>query len=105
MPHDLPEPDNDLNEKLDQSVQRAMADEKAWVYAFGERWGPESRADKYFGFIPGNGIHDVHMNQGNVGSFVQDDGVRQALHARAGQSAGMDHRFLDASMRLDHEIA
>jgi uncharacterized protein YukJ len=70
LPISLPGPDNDLNEKLDQIVQRAMADEEALVYAFGERWGPESnKADKYFG------IHDIHMNQGNVGSFVQDDGV------------------------------
>ena len=78
LPHDLPGPDNDLNEKLDQIVQRAMADEEALVYAFGERWGPESnKADKYFGFLPGNGIHDIHMNQGNVGSFIEDDGVWQ----------------------------
>ena len=78
LPHDLPGPDNDLNEKLDQIVQRAMADEEALVYAFGERWGPEpNKADRYFGFIPGNGIHDVHMNQGNVGRFVADDGVWQ----------------------------
>lgn len=78
LPHDLPGPDNDLNEKFDQIVQRAMADEEALVYAFGERWGPESnKADKYFGFLPGNGIHDIHMNQGNVGSFIKDDGVWQ----------------------------
>ena len=78
LPVDLPGPDNDLNEKLDQIVQRAMADEEALVYSFGERWGPEShKADKYFGFVPGNGIHDIHMNQGNVGSFVNDDGVWQ----------------------------
>jgi len=77
LPHELPGPDNDLNEKLDQIVQRAMADEEAWVYAFGERWGPENKADKYFGFIPGNGVHDVHMNQGNVGEFAKDDGVWQ----------------------------
>ncbi len=77
LPHDVPGPDNDLNEKLDQIVQRAMADEPAHVYAFGERWGPENKADAYFGFVPGNGIHDIHMNQGNVGSFVSDDGVWQ----------------------------
>ncbi len=78
LPANLPGPDNDLNEKLDQIVQRAMADEEALVYAFGERWGPEAnKADKYFGFVPGNGIHDIHMNQGNVGSFVRDDGVWQ----------------------------
>ena len=37
------------------------------MYAFGERWGPEShKADQYFGFVPGNGVHDIHMNQGLV---------------------------------------
>jgi uncharacterized protein YukJ len=70
-------PDNDLNEKLDQVVQRAMADGDALAYAVGQRWGPETKADQYFGFIPGNGIHDIHMNQGNAGSFVKDDGVWQ----------------------------
>lgn len=77
LPPMAPGPDNDLNEKLDQVVQRAMADENALIYAFGQRWGPENKADNYFGFIPGNGIHDIHMNQGNVGSFISDDGVWQ----------------------------
>jgi uncharacterized protein YukJ len=78
LPHNVPGPDNDLNEKLDAVMQRAVADEEALVYAFGERWGPEDKKkDKYFGFLPGNGIHDIHMNQGNVGQFVKDDGVWQ----------------------------
>jgi uncharacterized protein YukJ len=77
LPVNAPGPDNDLNEKLDQVVQRAMSDEDALVYAFGQRWGPENKADNYFGFKPGNGIHDIHMNQGNVGRFVNDDGVWQ----------------------------
>ena len=59
-------PDNDLNEKIDAYVQRAMSDEDAMIYAFGETWGPENnKADKYFGFKPGRGIHDIHFNQGN----------------------------------------
>ncbi len=78
LPHDVPGPDNDLNEKIDAHITRALSDEDAIVYAFGERWGPEAdRRDKYFGFRPGNGIHDIHMNQGNVGRFVRDDGVWQ----------------------------
>jgi uncharacterized protein YukJ len=77
LPFSVPGPDNDLNEKLDHYVQRAMADEAALLFAFGETWGPENKRDKYFGFEPGSGIHDVHMNQGNVGSFVRDDGVWQ----------------------------
>jgi len=78
LPHNIPGPDNDLNEKIDTYVQRAIGDEYATIYAFGERWGPENGAkDKYFGFRPGNGIHDIHMNQANVGAFVKDDGVWQ----------------------------
>ncbi|WP_437800126.1 DUF2278 family protein [Sorangium sp. So ce693] len=78
LPFSAPGPDNDLNEKLDHYVQRAMADETALLYAFGERWGPESGTkDKIFGFLPGNGIHDIHMNQGNDARFKKDDGVWQ----------------------------
>ena len=78
LPFNVPGFDNDLNEKLDRVMQRAVADEAALVYAFGERWGPEpATKDKYFGFLPGNGIHDIHMNQGNAAKFVADDGVFQ----------------------------
>jgi uncharacterized protein YukJ len=78
LPFDAPGPDNDLNEQLDHYVARAVGDEQASVFAFGERWGPEAgRRDKIFGFEPGNGVHDIHMNQANVGRFVADDGVWQ----------------------------
>ena len=74
---DIPGLNNDLNEELDRHVQAAMADEEALVYAFGSRWGPEPQKDKFFGFRPGNGIHDIHMNQGNDPSFADQDGVWQ----------------------------
>ena len=78
LPFNVPGFDNDLNEKIDRVMQRAVADEAALVYAFGERWGPEAGVkDKYFGFLPGNGIHDIHMNQGNNAQFAGDDGVYQ----------------------------
>jgi uncharacterized protein YukJ len=70
-------PDNDLNDKLDRQVQQALAEEDAEVYAFGEPWGPESKTDRLFGFRPGHGIHDIHMNQGNAKQFVDQDGVWQ----------------------------
>src|SRR5262249_48784113 len=59
--------------------QRAMSDELAMIYAFGEPWGPEpQKADDYFGFLPGRGIHDIHMNQGNPpGRFARDNGPWQ----------------------------
>ena len=78
LPANLPGFDNDLNDKIDRIMQRAVSDEHAVVCAFGQRWGPEPGVkDKYFGFLPGNGIHDIHMNQGNAGQFVKDDGVYQ----------------------------
>lgn len=78
LPISAPGPDNDLNEKVGHYARRAMADEAAMVYAFGQRWGPEPQLrDKIFGFLPGNGVHDVHMNQGNDRTFAKDDGVWQ----------------------------
>ena len=77
LPPNVVGPDNDLSDKLDHYVQRAIGDADARVYAFGERWGPEQAADKIFGFRPGNGVHDIHMNQGNTGPFRRDDGVWQ----------------------------
>lgn len=78
LPPDLEGPDNDLADLLDHSVRRAVADPEARLYLFGERWGPEARVkDKVFGFQPGNGVHDIHMNQGNSRRFRDDDGVWQ----------------------------
>ena len=78
IPINQPGADNDLNEKLDFYVQQAISDADAEVYAFGAKWGPENNVvDKYFGFLPGNGIHDIHMNQGNSGRFADDNGVYQ----------------------------
>jgi uncharacterized protein YukJ len=77
LPLSAPGPDNDLNEKIGLCIERAMGDESAVMYAFGEPWGPENVKDKIFGFSPGNGIHDIHMNQGNDSRFANDDGVYQ----------------------------
>jgi uncharacterized protein YukJ len=78
MPATAPGPDNDLADKLDHYTSRAGSDAGARVYAFGERWGPDPTVpDQVFGFSPGNGVHDIHMNQGNSGEFTRDDGVWQ----------------------------
>ena len=77
LPIDATGADNDLNEKIGHFVQRAMGDESSLLYAFGQRWGPETAKDKIFGFKPGNGVHDIHMNQGNSKKFKGDDGVWQ----------------------------
>lgn len=78
LPPNLPGPNNDLSDQIEHYVNRAINEADALVYAFGQRWGPEhQKADKIFGFKPGNGVHDIHMNQGNVPPHIGDDGVWQ----------------------------
>ena len=78
LPADAAGPDNDLADVLDGHITRAIGDPSADLYAFGQRWGPEDGVpDKVFGFAPGNGVHDIHMNQGNDPAFARDDGVWQ----------------------------
>ncbi|WP_310726684.1 DUF2278 family protein [Streptomyces sp. N2A] len=78
LPPDLPGMDNDLEDMLDHHVARAIADANSEVYLFGERYGPEpSEPDKVFGFRPGNGVHEIHMNQGSTGQFRPSNGVWQ----------------------------
>lgn len=77
LPFDLPGPNNDLNERIDEHIARAIRDPDAWLYAFGEQWPSENRRDNCFGFRPTNGVHDVHMNQGNHDRYARDDGVWQ----------------------------
>jgi uncharacterized protein YukJ len=77
VPTAEPGPENDLGDFLDHYVRRALADPAARAFVFGQSWGPEQKADKVFDFRPGNGVHDIHMNQGNSGRFADDDGVFQ----------------------------
>jgi uncharacterized protein YukJ len=77
LPFNLPGQDNDLNDKIEYYANRARLDADAELFVFGTRWGPETIEDKVFHFKPGNGVHDIHMNQGNSASFMKDDGVWQ----------------------------
>ena len=77
LPYEVPGQNNDLNELVQKFIDKAIAMESSEVYAFGERWGPEDARDKFFGFAPGNGIHDIHMNQGSSAAFAKYDGVWQ----------------------------
>lgn len=70
-------PDNDLNEKIEHYIKLAIEND-AIIYAFGQKWGPEKNIpDRYFKFIPGNGLHDIHMNQGNSKKWEKDNGIWQ----------------------------
>jgi uncharacterized protein YukJ len=76
VPGDVPGVDNDLKDTMEKATVNAVNQEGSLVYAFGARWGPErTKKDKYFKFLPGNGVHNIHMNQGNAPDFAADDGV------------------------------
>jgi uncharacterized protein YukJ len=77
LPADKPGDYNDLREMVDNAVGLSVADPNSTVFAFGQAWGPEKKPDQYFHFKPGQGIHDIHMNQGNIARFRSDDGVWQ----------------------------
>lgn len=75
LPHDAPGRDDDLLDKLELHLKRAI--------------GLGSAVDAYiFGEPFPDGIHDVHMNQGSIGRFAGSNGVWQdgglLLHDRVG---------------------
>lgn len=67
VPFNVPGEDNDLNDKLDHYVQKAVRTPGAVTYGWGQAFGA------------GSGVHDIHMNQGNAekGKFGKDNGVYQ----------------------------
>ncbi|WP_010680981.1 DUF2278 family protein [Acetivibrio cellulolyticus] len=75
--HHIAGSDNELLYTIQKYVDNAVGTKDAAIYAFGQSWGPESKRDQYFGFKPGGGIHDIHMNQGNAGRWMNDNGVWQ----------------------------
>lgn len=70
---DEPGPESWLDNEIADLVNQAGL----LVYAFGSRWGPEDKPDQVFTFTPGNGIHDIHMNQGSTGGFADQNGANQ----------------------------
>jgi uncharacterized protein YukJ len=60
---------NDLNNEVVDLLNRAVQDPDGTIYAFGEAFADGGRPD---------GIHDIHMNQGNPrGSHDRDNGIWQ----------------------------
>jgi len=65
LPHDVPGVENDVLDLVLPLLQTAVQ-RQATVHIFGEPYLPDRQ-----------GIHDVHMNQGSVGSFTKYNGVWQ----------------------------
>lgn len=67
---------DDIQDFLAVHTERAKRDPGAHVYVFGSWWrGRAFDADRFF--ETDQGVHDVHMNQGNAGRFQSDDGIFQ----------------------------
>ena len=67
-----------LSQLLDAQIQQAIADPNAFLCAFGQRWPETNTPDKPFGFMPDNGVHNMHMNQGDTdASFASENGTWQ----------------------------
>jgi uncharacterized protein YukJ len=78
LPHTLPGPDNDLSDQFEHFVQAGYPGTGRHGLCLWPALGTEPQTrDKIFNFLPGLGIHDIHMNQGNVPPFLGDDGVWQ----------------------------
>ncbi|KAJ5898705.1 hypothetical protein N7504_008993 [Penicillium tannophilum] len=64
LAHDDPNPENDIADAIEPEIEKAI-NEHADLYLFGAR------------FIDFKGIHNLHMNQGNIDEWKHDDGVFQ----------------------------
>ncbi|KAL4744899.1 hypothetical protein BDW72DRAFT_212001 [Aspergillus terricola var. indicus] len=64
LPHDIPGPNNDIIDVLEPRIKAAI-DQGATVHIFGEPYNSQE------------GMHNVHMNQGNIATYSGDDGVFQ----------------------------
>ena len=90
---------------LDGQVERAKADQTAVVIAFGEFFQDRGR-DETFGFSPELGVHDIHMMQGNRGSFASDNRINGdgAVFMRfdGGETVALFARFREQSTVTDN---
>ena len=78
LPSHLPGPDNDLSDRLEHYVKRAISESAAMVYAFGQRWGPER--------VPGQGIR-VQARQWHP-RYPHEPGQQRRLSQRRWRMAG-----------------
>jgi uncharacterized protein YukJ len=89
---------------LDAQVERAKADSEAVVLAFGEAFQDQG-SDHTFGFSPERGVHDIHMMQGNSGSFASDNRVNGDgalfIRFRGGETVALFVRFTTQATETD----
>jgi uncharacterized protein YukJ len=93
-----------LQNLLDAVVARAVSDAGAVAIAFGDGF-KDPGSDKTFGFAPEQGVHDIHMMQGNSGSFAGDNRINGdgALFIRftGGATTALFVRFASQAIDTD----
>lgn len=62
--------------ELKQLVEQVMNEQDALLYAFGHRYDQRSPQNVAWGFQPDDGIHNIHMNQGNARGNHDDENGR-----------------------------
>jgi uncharacterized protein YukJ len=67
-PFSIDHPRNRLRNTLIPLLEKAIATGGIDLYAIGQAWENEAEPDEVFGFKPGNGVHNLHLNQGSSGS-------------------------------------
>lgn len=78
VPADRPGPHNDLQDALEHALAECAVPPLGMICAFGDRWGPKpGLSDPIFDFTPDDGLHNIHMNQGNPHPWANEDGIRQ----------------------------
>jgi uncharacterized protein YukJ len=93
-----------LHNLLDAQIGRAKADGGAVAIILGEFFSDKG-SDDTFGFSPEKGVHDIHMMQGNRGSFANDNRINGdgALFIRfaSGETAALFVRFDTQALSTD----
>jgi uncharacterized protein YukJ len=62
--------------EVKQLIDEVVADPNTVVYAFGHRYDQRSPRNAAWGFQPDDGIHNIHMNQGNARGNHDDENGR-----------------------------
>jgi uncharacterized protein YukJ len=91
---------------LDAQIERAKADSGSIVISMGEYYR-DSGSDSTFHFSPEQGIHDIHMMQGNPkGNFSNDNRINGdgALFIRytGGETVALFIRFATQATKTDN---
>jgi uncharacterized protein YukJ len=89
---------------LDAQIERAKQDSLAVVIAVGDKFD-DNQTNEEVGFRLGRGVHDIHMMQGNEGTFEKDNRINGdgALFLRfsGGETIALFTRFNTQTLRTD----